>query len=57
MGDMDMFGIGVDFSATPSTPGGPPPMPGQHTREVLGELGYDDDAIDKLLAAGAIQAA
>src|SRR4051812_3776156 len=56
MGDMDMFGIGIDFSETPSKPGGPAPMPGQHTKEVLRELGYDDTHIDKLMAAGAIEA-
>lgn len=53
VGDIDMNGIGIDFSETPSKPGGPPPMPGQHTREVLAELGYDDAKIDGLLAAGA----
>ena len=30
---------------------GPPLVPGQDTRAILAELGYDDDRIDKLAAA------
>ena len=30
-----------------------PPTRGEHTRRVLEELGYDDDRIDRMLAAGA----
>lgn len=30
------------FSATPTAPGGPPPVPGQHTREVLEDWGVSD---------------
>jgi crotonobetainyl-CoA:carnitine CoA-transferase CaiB-like acyl-CoA transferase len=30
------------------------PEVGQHTREILAELGYDDDAVAALLAAGAV---
>ncbi len=32
----------------------PSPMLGEHTREVLGELGYDDAAMDELAAGGVI---
>ncbi|MEA2292461.1 MAG: hypothetical protein QOE86_100, partial [Solirubrobacteraceae bacterium] len=28
---------------------------GEHTREVLRALGYDDDQVDAMLAAGAVQ--
>ena len=31
-----------------------PPTLGEHTEETLAELGYDDDAIERLLAAGTI---
>lgn len=54
VGAVDMFGIGVEFSATPSRPTGPAPRAGQHTKEVLNDLGYDDDAIAALVEAGAI---
>lgn len=43
------------FSATPVTYGVPPPMLGQHTREVLGTLlGKTDAELDTLAAAGII---
>jgi crotonobetainyl-CoA:carnitine CoA-transferase CaiB-like acyl-CoA transferase len=43
-----------DFSATPSAPRGIAPELGQHTEEVLLELGYDWDAIIALKDKGAI---
>jgi crotonobetainyl-CoA:carnitine CoA-transferase CaiB-like acyl-CoA transferase len=33
---------------------GPPLVPGQDTRAILTELGYDGDRIDKLAGAGTI---
>jgi len=44
----------VDFSHTRWAPGGPSPECGQHTEEVLLELGYDWDAIGGLKERGAI---
>jgi formyl-CoA transferase len=35
----------------------PAPAVGQHTREVLGSLGYDDARIEALLASGVAHAA
>ncbi|MDH3300697.1 MAG: CoA transferase [Acidimicrobiia bacterium] len=36
----------------PSRP--PPPIPGEHTREVLGEFGFDQREIDELAALGVV---
>ncbi|MGQ0824519.1 MAG: CaiB/BaiF CoA transferase family protein [Actinomycetota bacterium] len=42
MGRMRQFGAFIDFSETPGRSKGPPPMVGEHTREILGWLGYDE---------------
>jgi len=43
-----------DFYGTPNAPRGMAPELGQHTEEVLLELGYDWDRIIALKEAGAI---
>jgi len=43
-----------DFSETPGRVSGPPLVPGQDTRTILDELGYDDEQIDKWLASGVV---
>jgi len=44
----------VNFSATPADVARRhAPRLGEHTRELLGELGYDDDRIDAMLGSGA----
>ena len=40
------------FSATPGAIGGPPTVPGAHTREILEAAGYAAEDIDALTAAG-----
>jgi len=52
-GDTQAIGCPIKFSATPSHVGRPAPMLGQHTSEVLSEVGYTADEIRDLLAAGA----
>ena len=48
----------VDFSVTPAdVTRRHAPRLGEHTREVLADLGYTEDRIDDLLAAGAARAA
>ncbi|MCB0257572.1 MAG: CoA transferase, partial [Anaerolineae bacterium] len=42
------------FSDTPASYRQPPPRLGEHTGQVLGELGYDAAGIDALRAAGVI---
>ena len=53
MGTMDMFGIGIDFSETPSRAGGPPATLWEHTAEVLAELGYAAAEIEAMFDSGA----
>jgi alpha-methylacyl-CoA racemase len=42
------------FSATPSGGPGPAPAAGEHTREILAELGAEPARIDMLLAEGVV---
>ncbi len=51
MGVMRQFGELIQFSETPGHIDGPPPRVGEHTREILGWLGYRDDQVDALKAA------
>lgn len=54
VGRMDVAGHLVDLSDTPGRLWGPAPMVGQHSREILTELGYRAEAIDALVATGAV---
>jgi crotonobetainyl-CoA:carnitine CoA-transferase CaiB-like acyl-CoA transferase len=56
VGKLDVMGLLFDFSETPGRIQGPPLVPGQDTRAILHELGFDDDHIDKLAAAGVVLA-
>jgi crotonobetainyl-CoA:carnitine CoA-transferase CaiB-like acyl-CoA transferase len=47
---MRQFGTLVDFSETPTGPYGPPPLVGEHTRQIMGRIGYTTEDIDDLLA-------
>jgi crotonobetainyl-CoA:carnitine CoA-transferase CaiB-like acyl-CoA transferase len=47
-------GFAIEFSRTPSTVARGAPLAGQHSREVLRELGLDDKRIDDLIAAQVI---
>jgi len=53
-GTVDMVATPVDFYGTPWSPQGPVPELGQHTEEVLLELGYDWEQIAALKETGAI---
>ena len=53
-GRVDMVGRWVDFSGTPTVIAGPPPVPGQHSREILRRFGWADNRIEALLAANAV---
>ncbi len=54
LGRFEQFGATIDFSATPGVVQGPPPIIGQHTREILAEHGFEGDRIEELLASKAI---
>jgi crotonobetainyl-CoA:carnitine CoA-transferase CaiB-like acyl-CoA transferase len=51
-GRVRRMGTPTDWSETPPVPPAPAPRLGEHSREVLREAGYDDAAIDALVAAG-----
>jgi crotonobetainyl-CoA:carnitine CoA-transferase CaiB-like acyl-CoA transferase len=54
VGRMDAVGLMWDFSDTPGRIYGPPLVPGQDSRAILDELGYDDEHVAKLVAAGVV---
>ena len=51
IGRLEEHGLGFDFSETPGRIWGPGPLCGQHTREILAELGYSGGDIDDLCAS------
>ena len=51
------IGLPVKFSATPGGIRRPAPLLGEHTREILAELGYDDADIVRLVKEGAVAVA
>jgi crotonobetainyl-CoA:carnitine CoA-transferase CaiB-like acyl-CoA transferase len=51
------FGSPIRMSETPFDAHAPSPVFARHARTVLHELGYGDDEIDKLVAAGAVAVA
>ena len=48
------LGLPVKFSETPGGIERPAPLLGQHSAEVLAEGGYDQAAIDAMIASGAV---
>jgi crotonobetainyl-CoA:carnitine CoA-transferase CaiB-like acyl-CoA transferase len=47
----------IGLSETPGEIAGPPPLLGQHTAEILSELGYDAEQVQELIATGAAMVA
>jgi crotonobetainyl-CoA:carnitine CoA-transferase CaiB-like acyl-CoA transferase len=56
VGRLDQVGLLFDLSATPGRIQGPPLVVGQHSREILGELGYGTADIDALIAERIVSA-
>jgi crotonobetainyl-CoA:carnitine CoA-transferase CaiB-like acyl-CoA transferase len=54
LGAYEQMGKTIHFSDTPERIWGPPPVCGQHTREIMHEHGFDDAEIDKLVEAKAV---
>jgi crotonobetainyl-CoA:carnitine CoA-transferase CaiB-like acyl-CoA transferase len=50
LGRFEQFGNTIDFSVTPPVVQGPPPIVGQHTREILDQHGFPAEEIEELLA-------
>jgi len=51
-GRLRQFGTLINFSRTPGRIAGPPPLLGEHSRQVLAELGYTKSDMDDLKARG-----
>lgn len=54
LGSVQQVGIGPKFSETPGGIRRTAPSPGEHTNDVLHALGYDEEAIGRLRARGAV---
>jgi crotonobetainyl-CoA:carnitine CoA-transferase CaiB-like acyl-CoA transferase len=53
-GPVRLTGIPVRFSETPGTVSRAAPLVGQHTREILEELGMDTEAVGRLVLSGVV---
>jgi crotonobetainyl-CoA:carnitine CoA-transferase CaiB-like acyl-CoA transferase len=54
LGSLRQVGVPFKFGATPATIRTAPPLLGEHSAEILAELGYDDEAIERLRADGVV---
>ena len=54
VGTLKVMGVPVKLSATPGAAAAPPPLLGEHTGEVLADLGYSPEEIDLLRTQGVV---
>jgi crotonobetainyl-CoA:carnitine CoA-transferase CaiB-like acyl-CoA transferase len=55
VGEYTVVNNPIRFDRTPARPRRPAPGLGEHTREILGELGFDSDAIQSLFSQGTVR--
>ena len=53
LGEVTVTGVPIHMRGTPGGVHRPPPLQGQHTEEILTELGYDAKRVSELLESGA----
>lgn len=53
-GELELVAPPFAFESAPLRPAGAPPLLGEHTREVLAELGLDAERVDELVARGVV---
>ena len=54
LGDFSALNTPLHFDDTRAVANRPPPLLGEHTREVLADMGYGSEAIDALEASGIV---
>jgi formyl-CoA transferase/CoA:oxalate CoA-transferase len=54
LGPIPQLRPAIDLMETPGDIAGPPPILGQHSFEVLGEIGYTRDELDRMVADGVL---
>jgi crotonobetainyl-CoA:carnitine CoA-transferase CaiB-like acyl-CoA transferase len=54
VGRLEQPGVLVDLTTHPGRVAGPPCLAGQHTREIMTELGYGPDVVARLVASRAV---
>jgi crotonobetainyl-CoA:carnitine CoA-transferase CaiB-like acyl-CoA transferase len=54
LGQLRQFGTLIDFSESPTSPSGPPPLVGEHTRLIMERVGYSSEQIEDLVAQGIV---
>jgi crotonobetainyl-CoA:carnitine CoA-transferase CaiB-like acyl-CoA transferase len=57
LGALDVTGVPLHFGRTPGAVRRPPPVLGQHTREILTEAGYEAREVAELEVSGVVASA